>query len=193
MPRVLAFAASLRKASWNKKLVRVAAQGARDAGAEVMVLELEEYPLPVYNADEEAAHGLPANVLKLKQIFREHQAFLIACPEYNGGYPGMFKNLLDWLSRKAPGEERALDIFAYKPVAAMAASPGALGGNRMMATLRGLLLHLQMLVIPEVYGLGKAAEAFDEHGNLKDPKADAAVKKLGQKVTELAATLAKPQ
>lgn len=189
MPRVLAFAASLRKKSWNKKLVRVAAQGAREAGAEVTVLELEDYPLPVYNADDEAAHGLPENVIRLKQIFREHDAFLISCPEYNGGYPGMFKNLLDWLSRKTPGEERGLDAFSYKPVAVMAATPGALGGNRMIATLRGLLLHLQMLVIPEVHGLGRAAEAFDEQGNLKDPKVEAAIKNLGRKVTEIAAKL----
>jgi chromate reductase, NAD(P)H dehydrogenase (quinone) len=189
MPKILAFAASLRAGSWNKKLVRVAAQGARDAGADVTIIDLADYPLPLYNGDDEARDGLPANVHKLKDLCREHHGFLVASPEYNAGYSGVLKNCTDWLSRPRDGE-KPFEIFAMKPAAAMSASPGALGGNRMLATLRGHLLHLQMLVIPQTYGLVRAAEAFDDDGALTDAKVDAAVKKLGRTVAELAAKLA---
>lgn len=187
-PRILAFAASLRAASWNRKLVHVAADGAKAAGAEVTILDLKQYPVPVYDGDLEAAEGLPGNVHKLKDLFKAHDGFLISSPEYNAGFPGMLKNLTDWLSRPREGE-KPFEIFAGKPVAAMAASPGAIGGVRMLASLRAHLLHLQMLVIPQTYGLGKAAEAFDEAGNLKDPKIDATVKALGARVAELASKL----
>ncbi|MBK8207088.1 MAG: NAD(P)H-dependent oxidoreductase [Planctomycetes bacterium] len=189
MARILAFAGSLRKGSWNKKLVRVAVQGAREAGAEVTVLEIEDYPLPLYDGDLEAASGLPEHVRKLKDLFKAHHGFLISSPEYNGGIPGVLKNLTDWLSRPREGE-KPFEIFANKPAAAMAASPGDLGGNRMLPTLRAHMLHMQMLVIPQTFGLAKAAEAFDETGLLKDAKASDAVKNLGRRVAELAARLA---
>lgn len=189
MARILAFAGSLRKGSWNKKLVRVAAQGARDAGAEVTVLEIEDYTLPLYDGDLEAVSGLPENVGKLKDLFKAHHGFLISSPEYNGGMPGVLKNLTDWLSRPREGE-KPFEIFANKPAAAMAASPGALGGNRMLPTLRAHMLHMQMLVIPQTFGLGKAAEAFDDAGGLKDAKVSESVKNLGRRVAELAARLA---
>jgi chromate reductase, NAD(P)H dehydrogenase (quinone) len=186
--RILAFAASLRKGSWNKKLIRIAAQGAREAGAEVTLIQMEDFPLPVYDADLEAAQGLPENVHKLKDLFKAHDGFLISSPEYNGNIPGPLLNTTNWLSRPREGE-KPFEIFESKPVAAMAASPGALGGNRMLPLLRGHLLHMHMLVIPKVYGLAKAAEAFDEEGRLKDPKIEATVKGLGAAVAALAARL----
>lgn len=186
--KILAFAASLRAASWNRKLVRVAAAGAEAAGAEVTILDLKQYPVPVYDGDLEAAEGLPANVHKLKDVFKAHDGFLVSSPEYNASFPGMLKNLTDWLSRPRDGE-KPFEIFANKPVAAMATSPGPIGGVRMLASLRAHFLHLQMIVIPQTYGLGKAAEAFDEAGNLKDPKIDATVKALGARVAELATRL----
>lgn len=187
-PKLIVFAGSARKGSWNKKLAQVASSMARDAGAAVTLLDLADYPLPIMDEDVEAADGLPANALKLKDLFKAHDGFLVSSPEYNAGFPGMLKNLTDWLSRPRDGE-KPFEIFASKPVAAMAASPGAIGGVRMLASLRAHLLHLQMLVIPQTYGLGKAAEAFDEAGNLKDPKIDATVKALGARVAELAARL----
>ncbi len=188
MAKILAFAGSLRKGSWNKKLVRIAAQGAREAGAEVTMLEIEEYPLPLYDGDVEAASGLPENVVKLKDLFKAHQGFLISSPEYNAGMPGVLKNLTDWLSRPREGE-KLFEIFANKPAAAMAASTGALGGNRMLSGLRAHMLHIQMLVIPQTFGLAKAADAFDEAGLLQDAKVSEIVKDLGKRVAELAAGL----
>lgn len=187
-PRILAFAASTRRESFNRKLIRVAAQGAREAGGEVTLLELGDYNVPLYNGDDEKASGPPESVRKLTEMFKAHQGFLVSSPEYNGGMPGLLKNLLDWISRPVPGDAPFLP-FANKPAAIMAASPGAFGGARMLPSLRQYLSHLQMLVIPQMHGLVKAGEAFDESGNLKDAKIDARVKELGAAVVKLAAKL----
>lgn len=188
-PRILAFAASTRRESFNRRLIRVAAAGARAAGAEVTLLELGDYDVPIYNGDAEAEHGAPSDVRKLVDIFKANQGFLISSPEYNAGFPGLLKNLLDWISRPIPGDP-PFAPFANKPAAIMGASNGAFGAVRMLPALRAYLSHIQMLVIPQVYGLAKAADAFDETGGLKDPKADAAVKGLGERVAKLAAKLA---
>lgn len=187
--KILAFSASTRKESWNRKLVRVAAQGATAAGAEVTLLNLAEHELPIYNGDNEAAQGMPVAARKLYDIFCAHQAFLISSPEYNGGFPGLLKNSLDWLTRPIPGE-KPFAAFANKPAAIMAASPGAYGGVRMLPSLRQFLSHLQMIVLPQQHALGKAAEAFDDAGNLKDEKASASVKGLGERVAKAAVALA---
>lgn len=187
-PRILAFAGSLRRDSWNKKLVKVAAQGARDAGADVRYLDLKEFPLPVYDGDDEAEHGLPENALKLKEIFKAADGMLISCPEYNSGYSGALKNAIDWVSRPMEGE-KPLEHFRDKPVAVMAASPGAKGGMRMLPTLRLLLSNIGMIVLPRNYGLAHASQAFDNEGNLTDEKTASIVTGLGEQVTHMVTAL----
>lgn len=189
MPRILAFAGSLRRDSWNKKLVTVAAAGAREAGAEVSLFDMRDYPLPVYDGDDEKAHGLPENALRLKELFKAHDGLLLASPEYNSSYPGGLKNLIDWVSRPREGE-KPLEAFRGKPAGILAASPGAKGGMRMLPHLRDLLANLQMIVVPGMYGLAHAAEAFDAEGNLTDEKVASAVKGLGRAVVDMASRLA---
>src|SRR5262245_55454839 len=103
-PRILAFAGSLRKDSYNKKLVTIAVDAARRAGAEVTHIDLKDYPLPIYDGDIEAASGIPENGLKLKKLFIEHDAFLWSCPEYNSSITAVLKNTIDWVSRSQPNE-----------------------------------------------------------------------------------------
>jgi chromate reductase, NAD(P)H dehydrogenase (quinone) len=177
-PRILAFAGSLRRDSFNKKLVKVAAAGARAAGAEVTEIDLKDFPLPLYDGDIEAAEGLPANAKKLKELFLAHQGLLLACPEYNSSITAVLKNVIDWVSRPAPGEA-SLACFTGKVVSLMAASPGALGGLRGLVTVRSILGNIQCIVLPDQVAVGKAQEAFDEKGDLKDPKQKASVEKLG--------------
>lgn len=186
-PKILAFAGSLRKDSFNKKLVAVAAQGAREAGAHVMLLDLKEFPLPVYDGDDESANGLPENARKLKAMFHEHDGLLISSPEYNSGYPGGLKNMLDWVSRPLPGE-KPVSPFAGKAAAIMAASPGALGGMRVLMQLR-LLLSAAMLVLPEQLALSQAHEAFTPEGDLKDETRRSSVQSIGRKLAETLARL----
>jgi chromate reductase len=173
-PKLLAFAGSSRRDSLNKKLLNAAAEAARAAGAEVTVADLADFPMPLYDGDVEAA-GTPEPALRWKALMKAHDGFIISSPEYNSSYSGLLKNAIDWASRPAPGEP-TLVAFAGKTAALFAASPGAMGGIRMLPQLRTLLMNIKVLVIPDQFGLGQANQAFDEQGALKDPKHQQAVR-----------------
>lgn len=187
-PRILAFAGSLRKDSFNKKLVAVAAQGARDAGAEVTIVDLRDFPLPLFDQDLEAAEGMPAAGQQLKDLFLAHDGLLIASPEYNSSITAPLKNTIDWVSRPSRSGETGLAAYAGKTAAIIAASPGVLGGLRGLVHLRSILGNIQVLVLPDQIAIVKAHEAFNDDGTLKDPKQQAATTAIGAK---LAATIAK--
>jgi NAD(P)H-dependent FMN reductase len=186
-PKILAFAGSLRRDSYNKKLVQVAAKAAQQAGAEVTFIDLRDYPLPVFDEDLEAADGLHENGRRLKELFRAHDALLISCPEYNSSITAVLKNTIDWVSRPEQGRE-PLDCFKGKVAGLLAASPGALGGLRGLVHVRAILGNMQVLVIPHQFALARAHEAFDDDGGLKDPKHTEAAARIGR---SLAATTVK--
>ena len=188
--KILAFAGSLRKDSFNKKLVRIAVEGAKSAGAETTLIDMKDFPLPVYDGDLESAEGLPPNAKKLKELFLQHQGLLIASPEYNSSIPGGLKNLIDWVSRSETKEEPSLACFSNKVAALMSASPGGLGGLRGLVPLRAMLENIGVLVLPRQIAVSRADEAFDPNGALKDVKQDGVVRKLA---AELAQTLVKLQ
>lgn len=188
-PRVLAFAGSTRRDSFNKKLVRVAAGGARDAGADVTVIDLRDYPLPLYDGDLEAEHGLPEHAVRIKELFLAHQGLLIAAPEYNGSITPVLKNAIDWVSRPGAGE-KPLQCFDGKVAALMSTSPGGLGGLRGLAAVRSILGGIRVLVLPQQVAVPQAHEAFDARGGLTDAKRRAAVEALGAAVAGTVAKLA---
>ena len=185
-PRILAFAGSLRRDSFNKKLVPIAARGAREAGAEVTLIDLKDFPLPVFDQDFEAAQGMPENGKKLKQLFIDHNGLLIAAPEYNSSITAVLKNTIDWVSRPAPGEP-SLVAFRGKVATLMSASPGALGGLRGLVHVRSILGNIGVLVLPNQIAVPKAHEAFQPDGTLKDPKQQAGVEGLGRTLAEFLA------
>ena len=121
-PRILAFAGSLRRESFNKKLVPIAAKAARDAGAEVTLIDLKDFPLPLFDQDLEAGQGMPENGAKLRKLFTDHDGLLVASPEYNSSVTAVLKNVIDWVSRPAPGEPPAV-AFRGKVAALMSARP----------------------------------------------------------------------
>ena len=159
-PRVLAMAGSLRKDSYNKKLIRVGAEMLRRAGAEVDLLELNDVPMPLYDGDLEYEAGLPEGAIAFKRRLAQADGLMIASPEYNFSIPGTFKNAIDWASR---GDE---DVFTGKVAALMAASPGGVGGMRMLPHLRQVLTALDVWLIPSQVTVAKAAEAFLPDGSL---------------------------
>src|SRR4051794_15654268 len=120
-PRVLSFAGSTRTDSYNKRLVRVAARGAEAAGAEVSVVDLRDFGLPLFDEDLEREQGPPENASKLKALMVASDGFLIASPEYNSSFSAVLKNAIDWASRPAPGES-PLVAFRGKVAAIMSAS-----------------------------------------------------------------------
>jgi len=184
LPKILAFAGSTRADSFNKRLVQVAAQGARSAGAEVNFVDLRDLPMPFFDEDLEATEGMPAGAQQFKQLLMTHQGLLIASPEYNSSFSAVLKNALDWASRTAPGEP-PLAAFSGKVAAIMSASPGALGGLRGLVPLRLLLGNISILVIPQQVAISKAHEAFNEDGTLKDPKQQQSIANLGARVANL--------
>jgi NAD(P)H-dependent FMN reductase len=188
-PRLLAFAGSLRRDSWNKKLVKIAARGARQAGAEVTELDLRDFPLPIFDGDLETAEGIPENAKKLKELFVAHQGLLLACPEYNSSITAVLKNTIDWVSRPGPAGEPPLVAYKGKVVSLMSASPGALGGLRGLVTVRSILGNIGCIVLPDQVAVSKANEAFDETGELKDAKQRASIEKLGTNAAQIAAKL----
>jgi NAD(P)H-dependent FMN reductase len=189
-PKILAFAGSTREASYNKKLVKIAAEGARAAGAEVTYVDLRDLPMPLFDEDLEAKEGLPENVLKFKELMMAHQGFLITSPEYNGSITPLLKNAIDWASRPLPEEPPfALSCFRDKVAALMSASPGALGGLRGLTHVRSILSGIGVLVLPDQQAIPKAYEAFDADGRLKDPTQQEAVEQLGSKLATVLAKL----
>jgi chromate reductase len=186
-PRILALGGSLRKESYNKKLVQIAARAAREAGAEVTYLDLRDYPMPVFDEDLEKAEGLPEGAKKLKQVFIDHDGFLWSCPEYNSSITAVLKNTIDWVSRPIAGET-PLRGFKGKTAALMSASPGALGGLRGLVTVRSILSNIGVLVLPTQVAVARAKEAFTPEGALKDSSQQASIEGLSK---ELVAVLKK--
>jgi chromate reductase, NAD(P)H dehydrogenase (quinone) len=182
-PRILAFAGSARKESFNKKLIRIAGEGARRAGGDVTLIDLADFPLPLFDQDLEA-QGFPGNAKKLKELFLSHQGLLLSCPEYNSSMTPLLKNTLDWVSRLLPGE-KPLACFAGKVAGLVSASPGALGGLRGLVPVRAMLGNIQVLVIPEQAAVSGAHEAFQVNGSLKDAKLQTMVENVGAGVVKL--------
>jgi chromate reductase len=158
--QILGIAGSLRRASYNRALLRAAQQVAPD-GVDIRTFDL--LPIPLFNEDVEAA-GDPEPVGELKAQIRAADALLIACPEYNYSVPGVLKNAVDWASR--PPRDSALQ---HKPIALMGASPGAFGTVRSQLALRQTFLFTRSYVLPEpeLY-VSAAHEKFDPDGNLRD-------------------------
>lgn len=161
-PRILAFAGSAREASFNKKLVRAAGAIAEREGAEVTFADLRDYPMPIFNEDDESANGIPDPALAFRELMKSHDAFLIASPEYNGAPSALLKNVIDWASRPREGEA-PLECFQGKTAAIMGASPGRLGGIRGLPMLRYILSGIGVNVLAKDFALASAHEMLGDN------------------------------
>ena len=159
--RFLGLAGSLRRASYNRGLIRAAAELA-PTGIVVDVFDLRD--LPLYNQDVEDA-GEPDSVKAFKLAIEHADALLVASPEYNHGVPGVLKNAIDWASRP-----RVTSPLRDRAVAVMGASPGQGSTARAQAQLRDAFVFTGACVmpLPELL-VGAAASHFDADGNLTDP------------------------
>lgn len=182
-PKILAFAASARSESFNRKFLAVAVEAATAAGAEVTLLDLNEFEMPLYHGDLEAAHGLPPNAVRLTKLILEHRGLLIASPEYNSMITPLLKNTIDWCTRDE------VDPFDGRVVAVISASPGPYGGVLSLRMAQLLLLGLGCHVISGKCSLPRADKAFDPQGKLTDAHFHKVVTALMQKFVQ---TLAVP-
>ncbi len=186
MAKIIAFAGSIRVDSFNQKLVALGARKAEQAGAVVTLLNLADYPMPIFDQDLESRHGMPENARKFKQLLVSHDGFLIASPEYNSAYSPLLKNAIDWASRKESDTEIPLVAFKGKCAAIMSTSMGALGGLRGLVVLRMLLGNLGVTVLPNQIALPNAVSAFTEAGELVDDKRQTALCNLTGQLVALA-------
>lgn len=190
--RLLIIPGSARAGSLNRQLAAFAASTARGRGVTVHELDLRALALPLYDGDLENASGIPDGAFAFQQALADSDAVLWVMPEYNGFPTPLVINALDWLSRiqATAGHPAGVAVTANKPAALLSASPGPGGGLRAMNTLRQFLqMNFAMLVVPQQFALGKANEAFDEAGGLKDPRASQAVQAVLDAVTGLANAL----
>jgi chromate reductase, NAD(P)H dehydrogenase (quinone) len=160
--RVLAFAASLRTGSYNKKLIAAVASMMRDADAEVDLADFREFDMPLYDGDLQAASGLPPGALALQRRIEAAGALVIASPEYNYSIAGILKNAIDWVSRARPMPWRGRSTYL------VSASPGPIGGIRGLWQTRIPLEGCGALVFPDMFALAHADRAFTEDGQLAD-------------------------
>ncbi len=184
----MVFSGSLRQQSFNTQLARFVTKILEQEGTEVQTIELNDYPLPLFNQDNEDSDGIHANALTLKQKMNTCDGFIICSPEYNGSFSAALKNMIDWCSRQAEGES-ILQSFQNKQAAILSASPGALGGLRGLTQLRALLNNIGVHVIPDQIAIGKAHEAFTEEGQLDNEKQANKVTQITKKLLHHIAAL----
>ncbi len=190
--RLLVISASQRLGSVNRKLAALAITLAKARSAEAVEFDLRALELPLYDGDLEARDGVPGAIATLIEAFAASDALLVVTPEYNGFPTPLLINAFDWLSRAkaAPPLPAGLACTAGKPVGLLSASPGPVGGLRSMNYLRQYLqMAFAMLVQPQQFALGRAHEAFDEQGQLKDAKNAAAVQGVVDALLGLAGSL----
>ena len=192
MARILVFAGSARRDSLNKKLAREAARFAREAGAQATFVDLDDYPIPLYHGDLEAAEGMPENARRLREVFLSHDALLVASPENNSSVTALLKNTIDWLSRdlgEGRGDDSGLAPWRGKVAGLMAASPGAFGGVRGLPHLRQVLATLGVTVLGTQVAVPRAHEAFGPDGRLADERVAKSVRALAEAVAQAAGKL----
>lgn len=177
--RILAFAGSARRESFNRKLLAATTKAVEAAGGSVTLVDLNELSLPLYHGDVEEAEGLPENAAKLIELMQSHSGLLLASPEYNSTITPLLKNTLDWISRADDSP------FPGKVAAVVSASPGALGGARSLHNTRHLLLQLGCHVVPAQCILPKAHEAFGENGELTNARSQRSVDALAKQLVDL--------
>ena len=168
-PKILILAGSTRTGSNNVKLAALAAKELTLLDIDVTRVSLQDYALPLYDADLDARSGAPANAVKLKQMMTAHQGVFIASPEYSASVTPLLKNAIDWVSRVRERGDPLYAAFRNRVFAIASVSPESSGGLHGLLALRQILeLGCGALVIPEQLAIAGADEVFDELGNIAD-------------------------
>jgi len=190
-PKILVFAGSIRTGSYNTRLAALAAKELALIGADVTRISLEDYPMPIYDGDDEAKSGVPAHARGLKRMLAEHSGVFIASPEYNASVTPLLKNTIDWISRVRERGEPPLAVFKNRAFAIGGASDSPYGALRSLMALRQVLeLGCGALVLPEQITVFRAGEAFDEMDNLREERAAASLKRVVERLADAAGGLA---
>jgi NAD(P)H-dependent FMN reductase len=174
--RVAAVCGSLTPESHTMHALRWAASVAQKSGAEVKVVDLREYDLPILHSPfDDKEQGAAANKLKSELCWAE--AFLFASPEYHGSLSGALKNALDLMG---------FEEFEGKLVALIGVAGGAMGAIHTLDHMRTIFRQLHAWVLPDQVSIAGAASTFDKHGRPSDEKLDKRLAALGQELVRFA-------
>lgn len=184
MSKILAFAGSLSEKSVNMKLIQYAAKELKENGHEVTIIDLKNYPLPIYNPEIQEV-DFPDNAMKLYNLMIEHSVWLIASPENNYTITACLKNLIDWISR-TPNNQMNLAAYTNRVIGLISASPAISGGCRAIRHLREILTNMGSIVIPSQTSIGSSYAAFDEQNNLINISDKNSLTKTLQQLTNIA-------
>ena len=189
-PKILVMSGSLRIGSHNTRLAALAAKELTIADGEVTRISLEDYSLPLFDADLTATSAMPQAAVRLKAMIMAHHGVFIASPEYSASVTPLLKNAIDWVSRVREGSEPNYAAFKKRVFAVGSATNSGSGGVRSLMALRQILeLGCGALVIPEQVSVPRAEQAFDDMDNLKDQTAAAALKAMARRLVELAGVM----
>ena len=163
MKKIVAFAGSNSKNSINKQLVTYTSTKVTDA--ETVVLDLNDYELPIYGIDHETAHGIPENAKKFLKTIQLADGIILSLAEHNGAYSTVFKNIFDWMSR-IDGK-----VWNGVPMLLMATSPGARGGASVLEIAKNRFPFMGGNIVAE-FSFPSFNDNFKEgnviHENLND-------------------------
>jgi chromate reductase, NAD(P)H dehydrogenase (quinone) len=183
--KILVIPGSLRTGSHNARLAAAAAYEIAQAGADVTRLWLGDFPLPIYDGDLQAKSGVPKNAVNLKRMIAAHHGVLVVTPEYNSSVPPLLKNTIDWITRVQDPQETRGQVFRERPFAIASASESRLGGTRVLAALRLILVACQATVVPSQLALSFADQAYDEMDKLRFPADIEALKALVRQLIDV--------
>jgi NAD(P)H-dependent FMN reductase len=191
VPKILVIPGSLRARSYNARLAALATKELTLADADVTRISLDDYPLPIYDADLAEKSGPPQHAFKLKQLMSAHQGVFIASPEYNASITPLIKNTIDWISAVRERGEPPLAAYQNRVFALGGASPRSTGAVQSLLALRQVLaVGCRALVIAEQLTVPNADQAFDEMDELKDARIAAQLKLVARKLVDTARLLA---
>ncbi len=159
--KILAFGGSTSSTSINRKFANHAAK--KVAGADVTDLDLREFELPVYSADEEERNGIPAAAHAFKEMIDSHDGIVISLAEHNGSYSAAFKNLYDWTSRID------VKVWSGKPMLLLATSPGGRGGATVLEAGKATFPRMGA-ELKACFSLPLFYDHFSEEEGISDPE-----------------------
>ena len=164
--KILVIPGSNRKDSCNARLGRTITNALQSMDIATTLISLRDYPLPIYDGDEEESDGVPQKAIELSNLISEHQGVVLVSPEYNSSISPLLKNALDWLSRDVGDSNPYMNrVFALT-----SCSPGAMGGIRGLMHLRDTLLNSGVGIITPQLCVGSANKSFDDSDNLTEPR-----------------------
>jgi len=186
-PQILCLSGSTRGGSFNTRLAALVKKQLALTDVAVTQISLADYPLPLFNQDDEDASGVPQSADKLYDIFCAHQGIFIASPEYNASISPLLKNTLDWISRVKRPDRPPYAAFRNRVFALGAASPGGFGGYRGLLALRHIAeIGLGAHVLAEQISVPRCSNAFSEAGDLTDEVLAQTFGKMLDRLAEMA-------